>query len=72
MRCTVDLHFDVLDEALLTKAVARIDAETLGNCGDDLSTEAKVAFVVTHIDVLALAYNKAIGWLDVGLERVGN
>ena len=73
MKITVNLSFNVIDDGLLEKALLVLDDSEVFGEGEDSSQNdlgEKVDLIVSHLDVIALAFGHPVGWLDVGLERI--
>ena len=69
----INLRFNVIDKALLSEAVAALDDSEVFAEGESASQGTlaeQIDLVVSHLDVIALAYGHHVGWNDLGLERV--
>ena len=73
MKITVALQFNVIDKGLLDRALSVLDDSEVFGEGEDSSQnelDEQVDLIVSHLDVIGLAYGHPIGWNDLGLERI--
>ncbi len=66
----VKLRLVVVNEDLFDRAVKLTNSDAYQEASEDVARDEQIERIVTDLDVIALAYGHAVGWHDVGLERV--